>query len=127
MNRDHPQQTEVEAVSYCSLECAGQCPIFKATVTDDQAVKQAVADIWTKEMGQPFTADDVFCAGCKQEGVPQNRAVHKCTVRQCAQDKGVGSCTRCAGLAACDKYLWQHWPDVRKQALDIQQSTIGTH
>jgi hypothetical protein len=123
MNGNDPHRATTGAPSYCSLECASQCPVFKATVTDDRAAKQAVADIWTRDIGELFTADDVFCAGCKQEGVPQNRAVHKCTVRQCAQSKRIGSCTRCAGLAECKKYLWQHWPDIREQALVIQRAT----
>lgn len=113
---------DIEALSYCCLECGDRCPIYRATASDDRTVKRAVAELWTKEMGQPFTADDVFCHGCKIEGKPQNKALLKCAVRQCAIGRQMGSCSRCGDLKACDHSLWKNWPEVKKQALQLQQA-----
>ena len=116
---------DIGAMSYCCLTCDPKCKIFNATMNNDLGVKKELADRWTKEFGTPFTTDDVFCYGCKAEGKPQNKAMLKCTVRKCAKEKQIKSCSLCADLEKCDKDLWGKWPGLKENVLKTQKELNG--
>lgn len=116
---------EIDAMSYCCLNCDPTCKIFSATLNNDLSVKKELAEHWTKEFGTPFTTDDVFCYGCKAEGKPQNKAMLKCTVRKCAKEKQHISCSVCPELTTCDNVFWSKWPGTRENALKISKELNG--
>jgi hypothetical protein len=124
-NEKHSKQPDIKSMSYCCLNCNDKCQIFKATVENDIKVKQTVAANWTKEYGEEFTVDDVFCYGCKREGKSQNKSLLKCTVRKCAKAKQIESCSLCNDLTNCEKDLWKNWPNVKVRALEIQNMING--
>lgn len=112
---------DIESMSYCCLKCGPQCQIFNATANSDINAKKVIAENWSKEFGTPFTVDDVFCYGCKEEGKPLNKMLLKCTVRKCAKEKQLISCSVCPDLEKCDKDLWVKWPNLKPNALKIQK------
>ena len=116
---------DIDAMSYCCLKCGPECKIFNATLNNDLSVKKEIAEGWTKEFGTPFTTDDVFCYGCKVEGKPQNKAMVKCTVRICAKEKQIKSCSICADLEKCNKDLWAKWPGLKENVLKTRKELNG--
>jgi len=116
---------DIDAMSFCCLKCGPQCKIFNATLNNDLNVKIEIAESWNKEFGIPFTTDDVFCYGCKAEGKPQNKAMLRCSVRKCAKEKQIKSCSICADLEKCDKDLWGKWPGLKENALKTMKELKG--
>lgn len=118
------QKPDIDALSFCCLNCGPQCPVFTATANNDLVEKKKFLDKWTKELGS-ITVDDVFCYGCKNDGKPYNKKVPQCTVRICVQEKQLKSCALCSDIAQCDKELWKNWPEMRKNVLKIQAELNG--
>ncbi|MCX6238304.1 MAG: DUF3795 domain-containing protein [Bacteroidia bacterium] len=123
--RQVTQKPDIESMSFCCLKCGPQCPIFNATVNNDLTAKQKIADNWAKKFGGTFTVDDVFCYGCKEDGKPLNKMLLKCTVRKCAKEKGLKSCSLCSDLEKCEKDLWTNWPNLKPNVLKIQKELNG--
>jgi len=113
---------EFKNMGYCGAECGNKCHIFTATVSNDIDAKKRIASDWAFEQGESFTTDEVFCYGCKNKEMPQNKAHLKCTVRICAEEKHLEACFQCKDLEKCDKALWRNWPNLKSEALRIQKS-----
>lgn len=77
----------------CGIDCEG-CAARKATLSDDQALREATALQWTQEYHHPFTAADIHCTGCRADGVKVGHC-SECAVRRCAIAKGVAHCGDC--------------------------------
>jgi len=116
---------DIESMSYCCLKCGPECKIFNATLNNDLTAKRIIAESWSKEFGTPFTIDEVFCYGCKEDGKPQNKAMLKCTVRKCAKQKQLISCSVCPDLEKCDKDLWVKWPNLKPNVVKTQKELNG--
>lgn len=54
-------------ISYCGITCS-DCPTYKATRMNDDAERKRVAELWTKQYGHPFKAEDINCDGCLTKG-----------------------------------------------------------
>jgi hypothetical protein len=119
------QKPDIGSMSFCCLKCGPDCPIFKATADNDLSAKKAIAVKWSKKLGNPVTVDEVFCYGCKEEGKPLNKMLVKCTVRKCAKEKELKSCSLCNNAEKCDKELWKDWPTLKPNVLKIQKELNG--
>ena len=60
------------------------------------------------------------CLGCKN---PAN-INEPCDKRQCCQEKNIPTCAHCDELATCENF--NDWPDLREQALELQESINAT-
>ncbi len=78
----------------CGLDCA-TCDARRATLNDDQALREATARKWSQEYHHPFTAAEIHCTGCRAEGVKIGHC-GECAVRRCAIQKQVAHCGECA-------------------------------
>jgi hypothetical protein len=82
-------------IAYCGLVCT-DCDTYIATQKNDDKLREAVAENWTKKYNHKFEADDINCVGC----IPVNgRHVGQCDVceiRKCGQEKGVINCAYCS-------------------------------
>ena len=84
-----------EMVGYCGYRCS-----VCAARSPDPAVRQKLVDGWKKIFGhQNYTADNVFCEGCKSGGKIADKS---CKARPCAKEKGVDFCADCTEFP-CDK------------------------
>ena len=117
---------DFEKLTYCCYECKPeQCPLLKASLANDLQVKQEFAAKWREKYGREFTAEEVFCFGCKVEPARQGYAVRSCDVRACVLEKKLVSCAHCRELADCKRALWLNYPDFRKAVLEIQKRVLG--
>lgn len=77
-----------QMISYCGYMCH-----LCAARSEDPAVRQRLVDGWRKIFGhQMYTAENVYCAGCRCEGP---HADQSCEARPCAIARGVESCAFC--------------------------------
>jgi hypothetical protein len=123
-----PTLPDLKTAAYCGLTCNDQCPLFKATRTNDAAAKAKVFDEWgwKAKYGMEFTPDLVVCAGCKGPEAQRGPGIARCTVRKCVTGRGLDSCIRCRTLAACDKELWKNYAKFHQQMIQMQQAFAAT-
>jgi hypothetical protein len=82
-------------IGYCGYRCH-----LCAARSPDPAIRQKLVEGWKRLFGhQHYTAENVYCVGCKNEG---KVADQQCKARPCAQEKGVNSCVECDEFP-CDK------------------------
>jgi hypothetical protein len=117
----------LRARAYCGLVCDDNCPLYKASVTNDPAAKKSTFEKWQwrETYGVEFDAAKVFCFGCKPDGKPRGLNVSACDTRACATDRGLESCLQCQRLAKCDKKLWKTWPKFHQQMQALQQEYVA--
>jgi hypothetical protein len=72
-----------QLIGCCGLDCE-RCDARIATVTNDNALREKTAALWTRLNGVPITPDMTHCTGCRVEGAKtpfcdklQNRRIHK--------------------------------------------------
>lgn len=88
-------------VAYCGIICS-DCPTFKATKADDDAERRRVAELWTKQYGREYKAEDINCDGCLTEGARIFGYCETCKMRTCARERNVETCAHCEDYA-CEK------------------------
>ena len=110
-------------LNYCGYVCPPDCKMLKGTLENDNKLKEEAFKEWKLEerYGITFDPEKVTCYGCKEEDKPQGIVLQNCTVRSCSIEKGNDCCIECAELAACDKDLWQRFPDFHKYVLEMQK------
>ena len=91
----------VRMISYCGLICT-ECPAYLATVNDDDAERERVAEMWSKEFGGDFKVSDINCDGCLSRGTRVFSHCNECEIRKCGMERGVENCAHC-GDYACEK------------------------
>ena len=123
-----PKLPGLKTRAYCGLICDDNCPLFKATRTNDAAAKAKVYQEWKwkEKFGVEFSPDAVFCHGCKAPGKPENIPHARCTVLKCSVGRGLESCLQCRTLPTCDKELWKNYPDFHQQMVKLQQAYAAT-
>ncbi len=80
-------------IAMCGLICS-DCGAYIATQKNDNKLRQAQAEIWSKQYNHPFKAGDINCDGCTSTG----RLIGYCAVcpiRKCATDKKIANCGWC--------------------------------
>jgi hypothetical protein len=75
-----------ETLAYCGFDCSG-CPIFIATVHNDDDLRRQVAEKYSLE------AEKMYCAGCRLE--QKNEFLQGCAMRCCAQKNALAVCNVC--------------------------------
>lgn len=83
--------------AFCGLDCE-KCDAYVATTKNDDALRAATAEKWSKMFDAPLTAKDINCTGCRSDGVKLGYCEHMCEIRKCATGRGVETC------ADCDEY-----------------------
>jgi len=110
-------------LNYCGYTCQPDCRMKKATVENDTELKKQAYKDWRIEekYGIAFDPAKVFCYGCKVSDDQVGLVVEKCSVRNCAIEKGFDCCIQCSQLSACDKEIWKTFPDFHKMMIDLQK------
>jgi len=52
---------------------------------------------------------------------PKGIVLARCTVRDCAIEKGQECCIDCDELTACDKDLWRRFPEFKDKVIEAQE------
>jgi len=94
-------------IGACGIDC-GNCQAYKATQANDGEKLAELAVKWSSEKNK-WKASDMLCDGCAAGGRVFMGCLD-CGVRDCAQAKGVGVCSRC-GDYPCDKLegMWKNF------------------
>lgn len=84
---------EMKHMAYCGFDC-GACPIFVATESGNDALKDELATRYSVE-SKRLDRSDIKCCGCKSELSLVHSFCGKCVYRLCARKRGIGSCGEC--------------------------------
>ncbi len=103
-----------EYIAYCGLDCEA-CEARIATIQNDDALRQKVAEEWSALNGVTITPEMINCVGCRIDGVKTPYCESLCPIRQCALGRGMETCGGCADMDACEKVgmILNNNPDAR--------------
>lgn len=119
-------------IGHCGVTCT-DCPIFKATKMNDDAERNRVAELWTKEYGHPLWTkeyghplpEDINCEGCLTRGTRVFNYTKICEIRKCGQERNVKNCAYCDDYK-CEKISKLHEQAPKaKETLDQTRSSLG--
>ncbi len=85
---------------FCGLDC-GECPAYIALQTDDDALRDRTAAIWSQKYHHPFAREMINCSGCVKKTGVQCGYCSMCPTRACALKKKIAGCFACDELATC--------------------------
>ncbi len=88
-------------VGCCGIICS-DCPVLIATRKNDDAERQRVAEIFTKQYGKEYKPEDINCDGCLSDSQRIFSYCNACEIRKCAKEKNVANCGSCADYP-CEK------------------------
>ena len=87
-------------IAYCGLDCE-KCDARKATLGNDNALREKVAKLWSELNGVEITPEMINCEGCRANGVKTPYCNGLCPIRQCAIKKLHETCGNCAEMEKC--------------------------
>lgn len=110
-----------EMIAFCGLACQ-ECGAFLATMSNDDAKRREVAELWSKEHGAELGPQDINCNGCKAEEGPIFKYCETCEIRNCGSARGVENCAHCAEYA-CSRIedFFAMVPDVKLTLDEIRK------
>jgi hypothetical protein len=85
-------------IACCGLECT-TCDAYKATATNDDALRVKVATEWSAAFKADIKPEQIQCTGCKGTGVHFLYCESMCEIRKCAGKRGFGTCAECPDYA----------------------------
>lgn len=111
-------------LNYCGYKCPDDCKMYLAGKSDNEELKKEAFKMWRLEekYGLAYSPELVFCEKCKTTGEVTSTLLTKCTVRNCAIEKGHDCCIECDGLKACDKEIWTVFPQFKEQVIKMQEA-----
>lgn len=89
-------------IAYCGLDCES-CEARRATVNDDDSLRQKVAKEWSELNSVEITPEMINCTGCRIVGVKTPFCESLCPIRQCAMGRDVETCGGCGEMNKCEK------------------------
>jgi hypothetical protein len=100
-----------KVIACCGINC-NTCDARKATLTNDNSLREKTAAAWSAQFNANITADMINCTGCIEPGAKFSHCSN-CEIRKCAQSKGFKTCANCSELETCEilKGLTQYVPD----------------
>lgn len=88
-------------VGFCGIVCS-DCPVFKATVNNDDVERKRVAELFTKQYEREYKPEDINCDGCVSNGERIFSFCSVCGIRRCGREKRIKNCAYCADYP-CEK------------------------
>lgn len=110
-------------LAYCGLDCS-KCDAYIATKTNDQALREATAKLWSELNHAPILPEHINCDGCRANGRKTVFCESMCQIRQCALKKGVETCADCPEMDRCSTLnaVLAHSPEASKNLNAVKQS-----
>lgn len=87
-------------IACCGLDCE-TCDARIATITDDNALREKTAALWSKLNGVPITPEMMNCTGCRVEGAKTPFCDNLCPIHNCVREKELDTCADCAQMDGC--------------------------
>ena len=89
-----------ELIACCGLDCE-TCDARIATITNNDALREKTAALWTKLNAVAITPDMIHCTGCRVEGAKTPFCDKLCPVHNCVREKGLDTCADCGQMDGC--------------------------
>ena len=89
-----------QLIGCCGLDCE-TCDARTATLTNDNALREKTAALWTTLNGVPILPDMINCTGCRTEGPKTPFCDKLCPVHNCVREKELDTCADCAQMGKC--------------------------
>ena len=89
-----------QLIGCCGLDCE-KCDARIATITNDNALREKTAALWTKLNGVTITAETINCTGCRLEGAKTPFCDKLCSVHNCVREKNFDTCADCEQMNDC--------------------------
>jgi hypothetical protein len=96
----------VGMIAFCGIDCS-ECKALIATQKDDDTMRKAVAEEWSKEFGHEIKPEEINCDGCSNREGKHINYCDVCEIRKCGIKKGVINCAYCAEYK-CDNLAKFH-------------------
>lgn len=113
----------VNMIAYCGLDCA-TCPAHLAWKTDDDNLREKQAVEWGSPK-YPLTAKDIDCVGCKVDARPKFKYCGACSVKTCANERGVETCAHCDDYGCDTLEAWfAQMGDTSRQRLEKIRASL---
>ena len=87
-------------IACCGLDCEA-CDARIATITNNDALREKTAALWTKLNAVTITPDMIRCTGCRVEGPKTPFCDKLCPVHNCVREKKLDTCADCAQREGC--------------------------
>lgn len=92
-----------KTMGICGLVCT-ECGAYQATKNDDDAKREEVAKLWSKEFKSDIKPEDINCTGCFSVGDDVFGYSKTCEIRKCGKEREVENCAFCDDYA-CEKLI----------------------
>ena len=89
-----------QLIGCCGLGCE-KCDARIATITNDNALREKTAALWTKLNGVTIAPEAINCTGCRIEGAKTPFCDKLCPVHNCVREKGFNTCADCSQMDKC--------------------------
>ena len=89
-----------QLIACCGLDCE-KCDARIATITNDSALREKTAALWTKLNGVTITPEMIHCTGCRIEGAKTPFCDTLCPVHNCVREKKLDTCADCPRMDDC--------------------------
>lgn len=89
-----------QLIACCGLDCE-TCDARIATLTNNNALREKTAALWTKLNGVAIAPEMIHCTGCRIDGVKTPFCDSLCIVRNCVREKGLDTCADCEQMEKC--------------------------
>lgn len=86
-----------QLIGCCGLDCEN-CDARIATITDDNALREQTATLWSKLNGVTITPEMINCVGCRIEGVKTPFCDKLCPIHNCVRKNGLDTCADCSQM-----------------------------
>jgi len=109
-------------IAKCGIDCA-VCPARKATLANDDALRQETAAKWSEAFKADIKPADINCRGCNATSGPWfSYCANMCEIRKCGSQRKLETCAECADYA-CEKLtgFFKSMPDAR-QGLEARRA-----
>ena len=78
--------------SYCGVNCE-KCKVYIGTNTNNDSIKQEVANEWSVLYKRDFNKEDMICNGCKSDTLFSLCSL--CDIPSCNTARGIENCEEC--------------------------------
>ena len=89
-----------QMIGCCGLDCEA-CDARIATITNDDALRERTAALWTQLNGVTITPDMIHCTGCRVAGAKTPFCDTLCPVHNCVREKELDTCGDCEQMDGC--------------------------
>jgi hypothetical protein len=110
---------------FCGIVCFN-CPVFKATLENNEVERKKVAELLTKQYRQEYKPEDINCDSYVSDSGRIFSFCSVCGIKQCGRERRVKNCAYCAAYP-CEKLdeVFNAYPRA-KQMLDVTRWGVGT-